>query len=142
MACPYSAKLRLIRAFELVGTPANRWRRSAKTPQVRRVSTVSRAPSSRAWRKLPARLADPRSKSIEDLRFFTFDGILQRCDFGKQAVAAEAPLLIGRHRDMRQFRAPAAGLLLASHRGSALRALLFHQAMMAQLRRGVQRCLF
>src|SRR5713101_5946667 len=139
MACPYSAKLRLIRAFESAGIPASRWRRSVKTGRVRGVSTILRGRSSRAWRKLQARLADPRFRSIEDLRFFTFGGILQRLNLGKQAVAAEAPFLIGRHRDVRQFRAPAPAFLLAGHRGSALRAAGFHRAMMAQLWRGVQR---
>jgi len=39
---------------------------------------------------------------------------------------------------VRQFRAPAAAFLLASHRSAALCAAGFHLAMMAQLRRAVQ----
>jgi hypothetical protein len=87
---------------------------------------------------LPGLRAAPRFRSIEDLRFLCLGGFLQRFDLGKQTIAAQAPFVTGRHRDMWQFRAPAACLLLAGHRGSALGALLFHQAMMAQLRRGVQ----
>jgi hypothetical protein len=64
---------------------------------------------------------------------------VQRFDLGQQTIAAQAPFVAGRHRNMRQFRAPAAGFLLAVHRGSALCATGFHRAMMAQLRRGVQR---
>jgi hypothetical protein len=88
---------------------------------------------------LRVRLAAPLSKSIEDLRFFSFAGILQGFDLGQQTIAAQAPFVVGRHRDVRQFRAPAADFLFAGHRGSALCATGFHRAMMAQLRRGVQR---
>jgi len=56
---------------------------------------------------------------------------LQRFDFGEQAVPAKASLRISRHgNDVRQFRAPAASLLLTGHRGSALRTAGFHRAMM------------
>jgi hypothetical protein len=89
---------------------------------------------------LPALLVAQRSKSIKLLGFFCFHAILQRFDLGKQAVPAQASLRIGRHRDDgRQFRAPAAAFRLASHRGSALCAAGFHEAMMAQLRGRVQR---
>jgi hypothetical protein len=65
--------------------------------------------------------------------FFCFRGILQRFDLCQQTIAAQAPFVVDWHRDIRQFRAPAASFRLASHRGSALCALLFHLAMMAQL---------
>jgi hypothetical protein len=78
------------------------------------------------------------SRSIEASHFFSFSGILQRFDLGKQTVPAQASLRINGHRDVRQFRAPAAAFRLTSHRSSALCATGFHQAMMAQLRRAVQ----
>jgi hypothetical protein len=64
---------------------------------------------------------------------FCFGWIPQRCDSGQQAIAAQAPFVAGRHRDVRQFRAPAAAFLLTGHRGSALCAVFFHLSMMAQL---------
>jgi hypothetical protein len=63
---------------------------------------------------------------------------LQRFDLGQETASAQTSLVARRHGDFWQFRAPAAGFLLAGHRGAALCAEFFHQAMMAQLRRGVQ----
>jgi len=70
---------------------------------------------------------------------FSFARLLQCFDLGAQTVPAQTSLGIGGHRDMRQFRAPAAAFRLTGHRSSTLRAAGFHQAMMAQLRRAVQR---
>src|SRR5437879_4565710 len=142
MAFRFWAKLKLIRASALVVTPADRWPRSAKMARARRVYIVSRAPWPLAWPKWPAPPAAPRFRSIETLRFFTFAGIFQRFDLGKQTIAAQAPFFASGHWDVRQFRAPTPSLLLAGHRGTALCAAFFHGAMMAQLRRAVQRCEF
>jgi hypothetical protein len=61
------------------------------------------------------------------LSVFSYVLLLQRFDFGKQAVPTQASLGIGGHRDdVRQFRAPAAGFLLAGHCGSALCAEFLH----------------
>jgi hypothetical protein len=78
----------------------------------------------------------------EALSFFYFAGFLQEFDPGAQTIWAKTSFRIGGHRNSRQFRAPASAFRLASHRGAALRAFGFHRAMMAQLRRGVQRCEF
>src|SRR5258708_18639893 len=91
-----------------------------------------RARSSRVWRKWPAALAAQRSRSIEASRLFSFAGLLQCFDLGAQTVPAQASLRIGRHRDVRQFRAPAAAFRLARHCSSTLCAAGFHAAMMAQ----------
>jgi hypothetical protein len=69
---------------------------------------------------------------IEILGFFCFGGILQRFDLGEEAVPAQATFWLCWHRDVRQLLTPATGSLLTGHRGSALGAAFFHQAMMAQ----------
>jgi hypothetical protein len=74
-----------------------------------------------------------RCRSIEASRLFYFAGFLKGCDFGEQALAAQASFVPGGHRNVRQFRAPAARFLLAGHRGAALNTDFFHQLMMAQL---------
>src|SRR6266513_2663944 len=78
--------------------------------------------------KWPAPWAAPRFRSTEASRFFSFAGILQRFDLGAQTVPAQASFRTNGHRDVRQFRAPAAAFRLASHRGSALCAAGFHKA--------------
>src|SRR6266478_5237407 len=120
------AKLKLIRAFESVGTPANRWPRSAKMARARRVYIVSRAPWPLVWPKWPGLPAARQFRLIELSGFFCFGWVFQRFDLGKQTIAAQAPFVAGRHWDVRQFRAPTSSVLLAAHRGSALGALLFH----------------
>src|SRR5260370_38303801 len=119
-------RLKAIRGFESVVTPANRWPRSAKRARARRVYIMSRAPWPLVWPKWPAPPAARQFRSIKLSGFFCFRRIFQRFDLGKQTSAAQAPFFAGRHWDVRQFRAPAVGFLLAGHRGTALGALLFH----------------
>src|SRR6266849_10245069 len=118
MACRSLAKLRLIRASASVAIRESLLLRLGKLVRARRAYIMLRAPSSRAWRKWPEPLAAQPFRSIEALRFFSFAGLLHRFDLGKQTVPAHAPSVVGRHRDVRQFRAPASSFLLAGHRGS------------------------
>jgi len=79
---------------------------------------------------------------LKKSRFSFFPGFLDGGNLGTQAVRAEASFRIGGRRNFWQFCAPAAAFRQAGHCGAALCAFSFHRAMMAQLRRGVQRCWF
>ena len=94
----------------------------------------------RGWTPWRGLRADRQFRLIETSGFGALRGSLQGFNFGQETVAAQTSLAVRWHRDFWQFRAPAAGFLLAGHCGAALCAEFFHQVMMAQLWGGVQRC--
>jgi len=98
------------------GTPASHggaWRKRRRCEEsLQRRTCRRRAPGGMA-----RTTGGPRSRSIENLRFFSFGGIVQRFDLGQQTSCGTGTLRRRSASDVWQFRAPAACFLLAGHRG-------------------------
>jgi len=58
--------------------------------------------------EVAGRLGAQPFRSIEASRFFSLAGFSNPSIFGEETLPAQATPGIGRHRDVRQFRAPAA----------------------------------